>query len=104
MARAHDGLPVRSGGSEGRRKVKSATVSLLMVMAPFLSVAAATSLDDVSVSRRIEVRVDTLANSEGGPVAACEVVQAERASYAHPFSSWTTARGGGCCETRTPAR
>src|SRR5262249_56912680 len=99
MGRAHDRLPVRSGGSEGGRKVKSATVSLLMVMAPFLSVAAGTSLDDVSVSRRIEVRVETLANREGGPVESCEVIQADGASSARSFASWSTLGEVGFAET-----
>src|SRR5262245_5140020 len=98
MVRSHAGLPVRSGGSEGGRKVKSATVSLLMVMAPFLGVTAATSPDDVSVSRRIEVRVETLANREGGTVESCEVVQAKKGSCIDHVVYWSTLGGTGPSE------
>src|SRR5262249_57063890 len=104
MARAHDGLPVRSGGSEGRRKVKSAIVSLWMVMAPFLSVAAATSLDDVSLSRRIEVRVETLANREGGPLESCEVVQVTSASSSFSIASWSTVGETGASEAESSGK
>src|SRR6266508_6938647 len=90
MARSHAGLPMRSRGSEGGGTVKSATLTG-MVVAPLLSVVvAAGSLDDRSVASRIEMRVETLANREGGPVASCEVIQAKSASSSLAFASWSS--------------
>ena len=70
--------------------MKPATVSLLMVAAPFFSVVTAASLDDLAVWRRIEVRVETVANREGGPVTSCEVVLVKSASSSLSFASWST--------------
>jgi len=75
--------------------VKSATVSLLTVVAPFLSVVAAQSLDGPPVSKRIEVRVETVANLEGGPVVSCEAIQANGAGSSLSFVSWSTLGGTG---------
>ena len=79
--------------------MKLATVALLMVMAAFLCVAAPASLDDLSASKRVEVRVETLANREGGPVDSCEVVQVKGASSALSFASWSTLDEAGGAET-----
>src|SRR3989442_980592 len=87
MDRSHAGFPVRSGGSEGGRKVKSATVPLLMVIVPFPGILAAQSMGGTPSSKRIEVRVETLANCEGAPVESCEVIQANSASSALSFAS-----------------
>ncbi len=70
--------------------MKPVTVSLLLFMVPFPGVAAAQSLDRPSASNRIEVRVETLANREGGPVDSCEVVQDRSAGASVSFSSWST--------------
>jgi hypothetical protein len=75
-----------------------------MVMAPFLSVAAATSLDDVSVSRRIEVRVETLADREGGPLESCEVIQLTSASSSFSVASWSTVGEAGASETESSGK
>ncbi len=58
-----------------------------MLVAPFLTVLEAQSPGGIEPSTRIEVRVETLANREGGPVEPCEVVQAMSGS---PFVSWST--------------
>jgi formylglycine-generating enzyme required for sulfatase activity len=75
-----------------------------MVMAPFLSVVAATSLDDLWLSRRIEVRVETLANREGGPVESCEVIQVTSASSSFSIASWSTVGEAGASETESSGR
>jgi formylglycine-generating enzyme len=52
--------------------------------------AATVPRDDLPISRRVEVRVETVANIEGGPVESCEVVQTKGASSSLSFSSWST--------------
>jgi formylglycine-generating enzyme required for sulfatase activity len=81
---------MRSGRWKGGPKVKPATVSWLTVVASLVSVVAAAPLDDLPVSQRIEVRVETLANLEDGPIESCEVIQAHRAGSSPPFASWST--------------
>lgn len=68
----------------------SATVSLVMIVAPFLGVAPAASADDLPASTRIELRVETLANREDGPVASCEVVLVKGANSPASLASWST--------------
>src|SRR5437867_6659618 len=99
MVRSHAGLPVRSGGSEGGREVKSAAVSLWMVMVPFPWILAAQSMGGIPSFKRIEVRVETLANREGGPVESCEVIKASSASSSLSFASWSTLGEVGFSET-----
>jgi len=71
-----------------------------MLMAPFLGVAAPASLDDLPVSRRIEVRVETVAaNRAGGSVDSCEVVQLKSAGSPVSFASWSTLDEAGGSET-----
>jgi len=72
---------------------------MLMVMGPFLSVVAAASAEDLPVSTRIEVRVETLANRVNGPVEACEVIQAKSASSSLPLASWSMLGEVGLSET-----
>jgi len=70
--------------------VKSAANSALTIAMLFLSVPAAVSGDDLPGSRRIEVRVETLANLVDGPVVPCEVIVSGSASSSLPFASWST--------------
>jgi formylglycine-generating enzyme required for sulfatase activity len=51
---------------------------------------AAASPGGLSVSSRVEVRVETVANRAGGPVETCEVVQTRSASASSPLVSWGT--------------
>jgi formylglycine-generating enzyme required for sulfatase activity len=75
-----------------------------MVVAPLLSVSAAESRDDSSVSKRIEVRVETLANRQSGPDESCEVVQVKSASSSLAFASWSTFGEAGSSETKPSAK
>ena len=68
----------------------SAAASVLTVAMLFPNVSAAASGDDRPVSRRIEVRVETLANLVDGPLAPCEVTVAGSASSSRPFTLWST--------------
>lgn len=68
----------------------SAMVALLMVMLPFPEMPAAQSEVDMPSSTRIEVRVETLANREGGPADPCEVTQVKSANSALLFAFWST--------------
>ena len=68
----------------------SAMVALLMVMLPFPEMPAAQSEVDMPSSTRIEVRVETLANREGGPADPCEVTQVKSANSALLFAFWFT--------------
>ena len=64
--------------------------SWLIVAVPLLSAATEASRDDLPASTRVELRVETTANRESGPVAPCESVQALSASPSLAFSSWST--------------
>src|SRR5262249_35582568 len=63
---------------------------LLMVLAPVLRVVAAAPLDGASTAKRMEVRVETLANLESGSVESCEAIQTKSASAALSFAFWST--------------
>ena len=63
------------------------------------STVATALLDRLSVSKRVEVRVETLANVKGGPVESCEVVQASSASSSLSFASWSTLGEAGSSES-----
>lgn len=84
--------------------MKSATVLWLMAMAPLLSVLTAESRNDSSATKRIEVRVETLANRKSGPAESCEVIQVKSASSSLAFASWSTLGEAGSSETRPSAR
>src|SRR5687767_9582839 len=90
MVRAHAGLPLRSGRSEGREKMRAAMVSLLIVMLPFPGGSSAQSTRVIPSSKRIEVRVETLANRQNGPSDPCEVKQVKSANSPLAFAFWST--------------
>jgi formylglycine-generating enzyme required for sulfatase activity len=69
--------------------VTPAMVSLLMIMLP-LGIDAAQSKVDIPSSTRIEVRVETVANRDGGAVERCEVTQVKSANSSLLFVSWNT--------------
>jgi hypothetical protein len=64
--------------------------SWVMIAASSLGVAPAASPDDVPASTRIELRVETLANREAGPVVSCEVVLQRSANSPRSLASWST--------------
>ena len=64
-------------------------LSLLMVMLPFSGIPAVLSSGVTPSSKRIEVRVETLANWEGGPAEPCEVYQVKSANSSLSFNSWS---------------
>jgi sulfatase modifying factor 1 len=66
-----------------------------MIAALLLSAISAASPDDLPASTRIEVRVETLANREGGRVESCEVVQVKSASSSRSLVSWSALDGKG---------
>jgi formylglycine-generating enzyme required for sulfatase activity len=78
--------------------VKSATVSLLVVMVLFPG-PAAQSKADIPSSKRIELRVETLPNREGEPAEPCEVIQVKSASSSLSFASWSTFGEAGSLKT-----
>jgi formylglycine-generating enzyme required for sulfatase activity len=83
--------------------MKSATVLWLAVVAPLFGVTAAEPPGDVSVSRGVEVRVETLANRPDGSAEKCEVVQAKKASSSLSFASWSTlSEAGASKKSKTP--
>ena len=66
------------------------TVSRFVVVASVLVVATAASPDDRPSAKRIELRVETVANREGVPVERCEVREVESANASPSFASWST--------------
>jgi formylglycine-generating enzyme required for sulfatase activity len=70
--------------------VKSASVLCLMILAPILLVRAAEPPKSTPASRRIEVRVETVANRPGGPAESCQVTRAKEATSRLSFISWST--------------
>src|SRR4029077_13080225 len=66
------------------------TVCWFVAVASLLGGAVAASSDDRPSSKRIELRVETVANREGGPTEPCEVVQVESANTSPSFASWST--------------
>src|SRR5688572_7371954 len=90
MARADAGLPMRSGRSKGRGKMRAAMVSLLIVMLPFSGDSSAHSTRDIPSSKRVELRFETLANREDGPSYPCEVKQVKSANSSLAFAFWST--------------
>jgi formylglycine-generating enzyme required for sulfatase activity len=74
----------------------------LMVMAAFPQVVAAQALDEAADARRLEVRVETLANRMAGAAESCEVRQVKRASAAPTFVAWSTLGEAGPTETAPP--
>ena len=79
---------MRSGGPEVGGKVRSARLSWLLVAASLPGVAAAP--EEGAVTRRFEVRVETVANRKVGPVESCEVVQARSAGTPLTYAAWST--------------
>jgi len=76
--------------------MRSTTVSWSMVAASCLGVAApAMSLDEPPPSRRIELRVETVAARDGGPAVTCEVVAVKSAGSTLAMDSWSTLDGAG---------
>ncbi len=67
-----------------------AMVSLLMIMLAFSDMSTAQSIVDTPSSTRIEVRVETLANLEGGGAERCEVTQVKNANSSLTFAFWST--------------
>lgn len=84
--------------------MKSPMVSLLMVMVLFPGMPAAQSKGDNPSFKQIEVRVETLANREGGPAEPCEVIQVKSASSSLSFASWSTLGESGSLETEPPGK
>ena len=78
--------------------MKSGTGLSLMVVATFLSTATATFGADLPASRRIELRVETLANLERGFVQPCEVIQVKSADSSPLFASWSALAEVGASE------
>lgn len=56
-----------------------ALVALTMASAPFVTILAAQAAGGIQPARRIEMRVETLAGRESGPVKSCKTVQAASA-------------------------
>src|SRR5262249_5436962 len=106
IVRSHAGLPMRSGRAKGERTMKWATVLffLLMVLAPVLRVVAAAPLDGASTAKRMEVRVETLANLESGSVESCEAIQTKSASAALSFAFWSTLGEAGSAESESSGK
>jgi len=76
--------------------VKMVAASLLMLVAPFFMRLAAQSPGDIQPSSRIEVRVETFANRDGGTVELCRVIEVKIGS---PFTSWSTFGEAGPSQT-----
>jgi formylglycine-generating enzyme required for sulfatase activity len=66
--------------------------------------SATVSLGGIPPSKRIEVRVETLANRKDGPGESCEVSQAMSASSAPSFASWSTLGEVGFSETESSGK
>ena len=70
--------------------MRAAMVSLLIVMLPFPGGSSAQSTHVIPSAKRIEVRVETLANRENGPSDPCEVRQVKSANSPLAFAFWST--------------
>lgn len=83
--------------------MKSAMVSifLLNVMVLFPKMPTAQSKVDSPLSRRIEVKVKTVANRENESVEPCEVVQVKSAGSSLSFTSWSTLSEVGPAQTQS---
>jgi formylglycine-generating enzyme required for sulfatase activity len=75
-----------------------------MVMAPLFRAQASEPREDSPATKRMEVRVETLANSKSGPAESCEVVQVKSPSSPLAFVSWSTLGEAGSSEARPSTR
>ena len=80
---------MRTGRSEAGVEVKSIALLGLMVMAPLFPVQASEPPEDSPASRRIEVRIETLANRQSGSGESCEVVQVKSANSPLGLLFWS---------------
>ena len=84
--------------------MRVAIISLMISMLPIHWIAAAQSDRVIPSSKRIEMRVETLVNGEGGPAEPCEVIQVTSANSSLSFAFWSTLHEARALGTKTPGK